>query len=165
MKLEPTSECLVFTRYDRSTKSYQLWNPRAQKFTISTDVVFEETIFPFHTQTPKSVQPAQPNLLRELASNPKEYVDVTLPESDNEDNNTPLNNPPVSLSIQPDASPQQQTANLPEQPPVTQAQEPWRSTRLTQGLIPQIQIQIESDCNAGWGLGFQLSGQTQWMPS
>ena len=48
-KFDPTSECLVFTGYKGSTKSYKLWNPKAQKFIISTDVTFEETIFPLHT--------------------------------------------------------------------------------------------------------------------
>ena len=51
-KLDPMSEQLMFSGYKGSTQGYKLWNPKTHKFIISTDVTFEETVFPLHTQTP-----------------------------------------------------------------------------------------------------------------
>ena len=51
-KLEPTSERLVFVGYEGSSKSYKLWNLRTHRFVISTDVTFEETIFPLRIEPP-----------------------------------------------------------------------------------------------------------------
>jgi len=42
---------LAFVGYDNSTKGYKLWNPLSHKTVISTDVMFEESIFPL---APKS---------------------------------------------------------------------------------------------------------------
>ena len=81
---------------------YKLWDPKGQKFVISTDVIFEETTFPLHTETPR---PIQLTLLWEFPPKPKEYVDVTLPESDDEDNNVPLTTSSAPPSVQTDVLP------------------------------------------------------------
>ena len=49
-KYDPTSRKLVFIGYDPSTKGYTLWNPLSHSTVVSTDVVFEETVFPLKTE-------------------------------------------------------------------------------------------------------------------
>ena len=48
-KYDPTSQKLVFVGYETSTKGYKLWNPLSHSTVISTDLVFEESIFPLKT--------------------------------------------------------------------------------------------------------------------
>lgn len=89
-KLDPSAEQLTFVGYDGSTKGYKLWNPKTRKFIVSSDVVFEETVFPLRTQTPPTQPPNQP-----LPSTP-ELVDLPLPDSDDEgDDEQPPLQPPV----------------------------------------------------------------------
>ena len=130
-KFNPTSKCLIFIGYEGSMKAYKLWDPKGQKFVITTDVIFEETTFPLCTETARPIQPIP---LWEFPPKPKEYMDVTLPESNNEDNNIPLTIPSAQPSIQTDAPPQQQMTSLPDQTPVSPVQEPWRSTQPTWGI-------------------------------
>jgi hypothetical protein len=51
-KLEATSERLVFTGYEQTTKGYQLWNPKTHKFVISTDVTLRKVSFLFTSHHP-----------------------------------------------------------------------------------------------------------------
>lgn len=46
LKLAPNAESLVFVGYEFGTKGYRLWDKHSRKFVISTDVVFDENIFP-----------------------------------------------------------------------------------------------------------------------
>ena len=56
-KYDPTSQKLVFVGYDNATKGYRLWNPLTHTAMTSTDVVFEESIFPL--KDPKQLQHAR----------------------------------------------------------------------------------------------------------
>ena len=73
--------------YDNSTKGYKLWNPQKHSIITSTDVVFEESIFPFKTPKPSQLTPKSPAALNPLPAN------LVLPDSDDEDEGVPP--PPV----------------------------------------------------------------------
>ena len=109
-KYDPTSQKLVFVGYDNSTKGYKLWNPSSKRTVISTDVVFEETVFPLKS-TPKlplnPPTPAPP--LPSQTSPPSAEINLALPESDDEDEH-PL--PPV-----PSGTPGQPPTAPPASPP------------------------------------------------
>ena len=85
-KFDPTSQRL-FIGYDNSTKGYKLWNPSSHKIVITTDVMFEEYIFPLHTLKPLNTQLS--SVPEHLPLLPPKLVDLALPESDNEDDDAP----------------------------------------------------------------------------
>ena len=60
-KLEPNAQPLVFVGYEANSKGYRLWDKRSRKIVVSTDVVFDETVFPYRTQPSPSGQPAMSN--------------------------------------------------------------------------------------------------------
>ena len=109
-KFDPTSERLVFMGYEGSTKGYKLWNPRTHKFIVSTDVTFEETTFPLRTQSPHPPQPSSISLPS------PEYVDLALPESDDEDAHQ-IPAIPTPAIPQPAVPPQQLPPAPPPPPP------------------------------------------------
>ena len=104
-KYDPTSQKLVFVGYDNSTKGYKLWNPLSKRTVISTDVVFEETVFPLKS-TPKLPlnTPTPAPLLPSETSTPSVQIDLALPESDNEDEH-PLPPAPSGTPGQPSLAP------------------------------------------------------------
>jgi len=59
-KYDPTSRKLVFIGYNPSTKEYMLWNPLSHSTVVSTDVVFEETVFPLKTEKTATKPPSIP---------------------------------------------------------------------------------------------------------
>ena len=86
-KFNPTSQKLVFIGYDNSTKGYKLWNPSSHKIVISTDVMFEESIFPLCTPKPPNTQLS--SVPEHLPLLPPKLDDLALPESNNKDDDTP----------------------------------------------------------------------------
>lgn len=128
--MDPTSERLVFTGYEGSSKSYKLWNPQTHRFVISTDVIFEETIFPLRVEPPK---PSQPVIVPSAPPKPREYAELVIPESDDEEDD-PLTSVPIPDTSQTDTQPTHSTSHLPVLPPQTIAPEPQRSTRPNRGI-------------------------------
>ena len=113
-KFDPMSQKLVFIGYNNSTKGYTLWNPLSRKTIVSTDVVFEETVFPLHTAKSPTVQPSS---TPESPPPPSpEQIELMLPESDDEDDSTAH---PTSLPEPPTAAPA-----VPPQPPVSSSLQP-----------------------------------------
>ena len=108
MKFDPTSHKQVFMGYDGPTKGYKLWDPITHKLVVSTDVIFEESVFPLHTPKPPiqpSIPPSQP------PQPPPEVIDLVLLDSDDEDY-THLTQPPSAQLPQPDVP----TSTLPPDP-------------------------------------------------
>ena len=116
-KLDPTSERLVFVGYEGSSKSYKLWNPQTHSFVVSTDVTFEETIFPLRDESPRLIQPA---IAPSMPPEPKEYTELTIPESDDEEDDPAIS--PTSSDFT-----QQSPQSISDPPPQTSTSEPWRS--------------------------------------
>ena len=129
-KLEPTSERLVFVGYEGSSKSYKLWNPRTHRFVISTDVTFEETIFPLRIEPPR---PSQPVIVPSAPPEPREYAELEIPDSDDEED-TPEVQPHTSDPSQQDPQliPGPLQSHCP--PPQTLTPELRRSTRPNRGI-------------------------------
>ena len=146
---------LDFCRLWRFPKAYKLWDPKGQKFVITIDIIFEETTFPLCTETARPVQSIP---LWEFPPKPAEYVDVTLPESDDEDNNIPLTIPSAQPSVQTDAPPQQQMTNLLDQTPVSPVQELWRLTWLTWDIHSADPTNVNPDHE------WLQQGLTPWVP-
>ena len=146
---------LDFCRLWRFPKAYKLWDPKGQKFVITIDIIFEETTFPLCTETARPVQSIP---LWEFPPKPAEYVDVTLPESDDEDNNIPLTIPSAQPSVQTDAPPQQQMTNLLDQTPVSPVQELWRLTWLTWDIHSADPTNVNPDHE------WLQQGSTPWVP-
>ena len=81
----------MFVGYDNSIKGYKLWNPLSHSTVISTNVVFEESIFPLKTLK----QPCQPEFIPKCPSAPAPpLIDLVLPDSDDKDNTAHAPNPP-----------------------------------------------------------------------
>jgi hypothetical protein len=60
-KLDPKAERLTFVGYDTETKGYRLWNSAKRSVVISSDVEFEENVFPHRKQPiPAPSEPAPP---------------------------------------------------------------------------------------------------------
>ena len=145
----------MFVGYEGSTKGYKLWNPQTHKFIVSTDVTFKEKVFPLHTQTPNPSQPSSTLL------SPPEYVDLTLPESDDEDAPS-LPAIPAPTIPDPAVLPQQLPPAPPQLPPTTPlptAEPPRRSTRLTRG------IRRPDPMNANPDRDRIQQGLRPWIPS
>ena len=114
-KYDPTSQKLVFVGYDNSTKGYKLWNPSSKRTVISTDVVFEETVFPLKStlKLPLNAPTPTPFLPSETLT-PSMQINLALPESDDEDEH-PLPPAPSGTPGQPPlALPASLPPNIPE---------------------------------------------------
>ena len=129
-KLDATSERLVFVGYEGSSKSYKLWNPQTHRFVISTDVTFEETIFPLRVETSR---PKQPVIAPSTPTEPREYAEIEIPGSDDEGD--------VPATPHQTSDPSQQDSQLissPLQSPCPPSQTPIpelrRSTRPNRGI-------------------------------
>ena len=156
-KFDATSERLIFVGYEGSSKGYKLWDPWARKIVISTDVTFEENVFPLHI---RPAQLTQPKDLPAIPIEPKEYTNLAIPDSDDEEDNPPslttdipTENPhslpetPQQLSSDPSPEPtrlspsttscesQQLPPVIPQQPiTMVQTAEPHRSNRVNRGI-------------------------------
>ena len=99
--------------YEGSTKGYRLWNPQTHMFIVSTDVTFEENVFPLCTHSPIPSQH-----LSTLPPSP-DYVDLAPPESDDED---ALSFPAIPAPTIPDQAvlSQQLPPAPPQLPPTTE---------------------------------------------
>ncbi|HEV7736248.1 MAG TPA: reverse transcriptase domain-containing protein, partial [Chlamydiales bacterium] len=130
-KLDPSAEKLIFVGYDTQTKGYRLWDSNKRRFIVTSDVVFEETIFPNRIQTVPSLS--------------DDYIDLPFPDSDEEDlSPPPHSHAPPQLPPAPDlndrpVSPIPRELSVPPNPPVQPVpaplvQPPIRaSTRITRG--------------------------------
>ena len=76
-KLQPKSRAMIFIGYEPGSKGYQFWDAAQQRFKISHDVKFEETLFPV-----KELK------LTQLI--PVPLSDCQIPESDNESDSSRL---------------------------------------------------------------------------
>lgn len=56
IKFDPRAKPCIFLRYSHRTKAYKLYDLQSHSILVTRDVVFHESIFPFH----------HPNLLRSL---------------------------------------------------------------------------------------------------
>ncbi|HEV7738394.1 MAG TPA: DDE-type integrase/transposase/recombinase [Chlamydiales bacterium] len=99
-KLDPSAEKLTSVGYDNQTKGYKLWDSNKRRFVVSSDVIFEEYVFPHRTQ-PES-----------LSSDSN--ADFPLPDSDEEDPFVPPE-PPSLPELNPEPVPPQ----LPRAPSTT----------------------------------------------
>jgi hypothetical protein len=62
-KLEPNAQPMVFVGYEAGSKGYRLWDTCTHKITTSTDVVFDELIFPYCLTPPTlSSKPSETTL-------------------------------------------------------------------------------------------------------
>ena len=76
-KLDPKAEKLVFVGYDDKTKGYRLWNGATHRVVISSDVIFEETIFPLRRTplpTPTKSPTPEPML---ITDQPEDKGDIS----------------------------------------------------------------------------------------
>lgn len=55
LTVSPRATPCVFVGYPPNYKGYKLWSLTDHKFLISQDVIFHETIFPFHTSDPQYI--------------------------------------------------------------------------------------------------------------
>ena len=97
------------------TSQYPHRNPQAHRFVISTDVTFEETVFLLRNEPPRL---DQPTIAPSAPPDPREYTELTIPESnDEEDNMTiPSQTHPTQHSPQPTSDPVQSTSPPPQVP-------------------------------------------------
>lgn len=124
-KWDPTSEHLVFVGYEGSSKSYKLWSPQTHMFVPSTDVTFEETVFPLCIEHPQLSQPA---IVPSAPPEPREYTELEIQDSDDKED-TPVVPPHTSDSPQQDTQPISGPLQPPSPTSQTPAPEPRRSTR------------------------------------
>ena len=112
-KFDTTSEKLIFVEYERASKGYKLWDPRTHKIIVSTDVVFEENVFPLHTRTLPLIQPKS---IPETPPEPKECAEFAFPDSDDESDKTPggIINAPIDNSRSLQETSQQSSDSLPQ---------------------------------------------------
>ena len=160
-KFDATSERLIFVGYERASKGYRLWDPRTRKIVVSTDVTFEENIFPLHT---RPLPISQPKSIPETPPESRERAEFAFPDSDDEDDESsgsfpsmPIDNSrdshenprrspdavPQHISATPTPIPQEETPNPPVPSPHTApAQTPHtvptqtlrRSSRTNRGI-------------------------------
>ena len=155
-KFDATSERLIFVGYEGSSKGDKLWDPQARKIVISTDVTFEENVFPLRIRPTQLIQPKD---LPATPVEPKEYANLAIPDSNDEEDNPlsltldmPIENPHTlqeTPQLSPDPSPeptrisqtitsresQQPSPIIPQQPITTvQTVEPCRSNRANRGI-------------------------------
>ena len=110
-KYDPTSHKLVFVGYDNATKGYKLWDSTSHSTVVSTDVRFEETVFP-----PKP--PKHPSQLTFVPDHPPAPapppIDLVVPDSDDEDDTHAA--APVRLPSEPPLpGPELSSSQLPHQ--------------------------------------------------
>ena len=87
-------EQLTFVGYDNETKGYHLWSAAKQCVMISSDVIFEESIFPHRKQLlPAVSKPIELTLIPVAIpdpDDPSEVIDIDIvDDNDNDDPSLP----------------------------------------------------------------------------
>ncbi|GJU78256.1 putative RNA-directed DNA polymerase [Tanacetum coccineum] len=81
-KFAPRATSIVFIGYPPHQKGYILYHPTTQKITVSINVTFHETIFPFQTQSPQTI-PTDPT------ASPLQYTSAFTPPTSNQTSPSP----------------------------------------------------------------------------
>jgi hypothetical protein len=150
-KLDAKALPMIFVSYEPGSKAYRLWDPRGHKIVISSDINFDETVFPNKPEeqpvTPPTISERQdlgPQRRKKKSKGKKKAVTfVDIPEAfflEDEERNQLL--PPRAglLGLQP---------RLPLPPPPAQVL-PYAPAPVPADFIPPIvQIQHRAPSSAG----------------
>ena len=109
-KMEANSEQLIFVGYEPFSKGYRLWNPRTHKIVTSTDVIFDETLFPSQSKQvlsdPKSItQTPQPESISIIPTIPVQVQDVEPEDEPPEELPIPAEELPIPAEALPIPAP------------------------------------------------------------
>ena len=79
-KLDAKALPMTFVGYKPGSKAYRLWDPSSHKVVISSDVTFDETLFPhLPTEKPDPVNSTEPRILRPRSEGKQvQFVDIPL---------------------------------------------------------------------------------------
>lgn len=126
-KFDPHSEACVLVGYDTDSKGYRLWSKSSRKLISSTDVIFDESVFPYRSPppTPSSSsrkpeaepQPSQPS---SLVTTTLEFPDMPAPAA------TPAPQAPTRPPT-PQAPPPTTSAPVPPTPSISTPSTPQAS--------------------------------------
>ena len=79
-KLDAKAPPMTFVGYEPGSKAYRLWDPLSHKIVISSDVTFDETLFPhLPAEKPDPVKTTEPRVLRPRSEGKQvKFVDIPL---------------------------------------------------------------------------------------
>ncbi|GJE99425.1 hypothetical protein PsYK624_156870 [Phanerochaete sordida] len=77
-KLDAHAQPLVFVGYETNSKGYRLWDKHSRRLIASTDVVFDETVFPNRPEAPASTS-SKPSGPATSMPEPSPYVTLDAP--------------------------------------------------------------------------------------